>query len=91
MKYGARMTLWEALHGRGDLYMTLVREATTALLNYYNSSPPLYPLDLILQMNKALLGPPRQALRIALDFKKSSFGGGVGGGSTGACSFSPCS
>lgn len=36
-RYGADMTLWDGLQGRGDAYRTLLREATTSLLNSYNS------------------------------------------------------
>ena len=35
--YGGEKTLLEALHGRGDVYITLLKEATTALLNSYDS------------------------------------------------------
>ena len=35
--YGGEKTLLEALHGRGDVYITLLREATTTLLNSYDS------------------------------------------------------
>uniref|UniRef100_A0A0D9VB24 Uncharacterized protein n=1 Tax=Leersia perrieri TaxID=77586 RepID=A0A0D9VB24_9ORYZ len=63
-RYGPDMTLREALDGRGDMYRTLLREATAALLNaYYNepstSSSFLYPTtaSVIDHMNAALLSP----------------------------------
>ncbi|KAE8725593.1 putative Glycine-rich protein [Hibiscus syriacus] len=40
-QYGMDMSLRESLEGRGDPYKTLLREATTALLNSYNSSVPI--------------------------------------------------
>ncbi|EAY94022.1 hypothetical protein OsI_15800 [Oryza sativa Indica Group] len=38
-RYGPDMTLREALDGRGDIYRTLLREATAALLNAYYNAP----------------------------------------------------
>ena len=57
--YGGEMTLLEALHGRGDVYRTLFREATTALLDLYDSEIFLYPaISLISHMNRALSATP---------------------------------
>jgi len=87
-KYGTDMSLFEGLHGRGDTYRTLLREATTALLNSYNSVQFPYPsLTVINRMNWALLGSSQQALLMALRFKRANtgFSGRVG------CNFSPCS
>ena len=58
--YGGEMTLLEALHGRGDVYRTLLREATTALLNSH--------------MNRVLSTTPQQALEVALRFKRANSG-----------------
>jgi len=87
-KYGTNMTLMEGLHGKGDTYLTLLREATTALLNSYNSIQFPYPtLSVINYTNLALLGSSQQALMIALRFKRANAGvsGQVG------CNFAPCS
>ncbi|KAG5526775.1 hypothetical protein RHGRI_032889 [Rhododendron griersonianum] len=51
------MSLWKGLQGRGDPYRTLLREATTALLNSYNSVQfPFHPLSVIQDTNWALMG-----------------------------------
>lgn len=87
-KYGTDMSLLEGLHGRGDTYRTLLREATAALLNSYNSFLFPYPtLSVINRMNWALLGSPQQALMVALRFKRANTG--VYGHTT--CNFSSCS
>ncbi|XP_020587277.1 uncharacterized protein LOC110029362 [Phalaenopsis equestris] len=89
-KYGTDMSLWTALHGRGDVYRTLLREATAALLNSYNSLSFPYPtLSVISHMNSALLGSQREALMTALRFRRAN--SGVAGHSTVACNFTPCS
>uniref|UniRef100_A0A0E0CDQ6 Uncharacterized protein n=1 Tax=Oryza meridionalis TaxID=40149 RepID=A0A0E0CDQ6_9ORYZ len=63
-RYGPDMTLREALDGRGDMYRTLLREATAALLNAYYNAPGggsgfLYPTtaSVIDHINAALLTP----------------------------------
>jgi len=87
-KYGTDMSLLEGLHGRGDTYLTLLREATAALLNSYNSIQFPYPtLSVINHMNWALSGSSQQALVIALGFKRANTGvsGQVG------CNLNPCS
>uniref|UniRef100_A0A0E0HD04 Uncharacterized protein n=1 Tax=Oryza nivara TaxID=4536 RepID=A0A0E0HD04_ORYNI len=38
-RYGPDMTLREALDGRGDIYRTLLWEATAVLLNAYYNTP----------------------------------------------------
>ncbi|ONK71402.1 uncharacterized protein A4U43_C04F8180 [Asparagus officinalis] len=87
-KYGTDMSLMEGLHGRGDTYRTLLREATTSLLNSYNSIRFPYPtVSVIYRMNWALLGSPQQALMQALRFKRANTG--VSGQTT--CKFIPCS
>ncbi|XP_058098876.1 uncharacterized protein LOC131243502 [Magnolia sinica] len=86
MKYGTDMTLWEGLQGKGDVYRTLLREGTTALLNSYNSYQFAYPtLSVIAQMNQAMMGGPQQALKIALRFKRANHGS-----ANVRCNFSPC-
>ncbi|KAF6154829.1 hypothetical protein GIB67_033858 [Kingdonia uniflora] len=85
-KYGTDMTLRKGLQGRGDVYRTLLREATTALLNSYNSIHFGYPtLSVIGNMNAALMGSPRHALFMALRFKRANSGYG-----TVRCNFTPC-
>ncbi|XP_010268677.1 PREDICTED: uncharacterized protein LOC104605556 [Nelumbo nucifera] len=85
-KYGTEMTLWDGLQGRGQLYRTLLREATTALLNSYNSIRFTYDtLSVILHMNWALMGSPQQALQTALRFKRANSGFGRV-----PCDFTPC-
>jgi hypothetical protein len=55
--YGTDMTVREALDGRGEAYKTLLREATTALLNSYNSLGfPYNSVAVITYTNLALLG-----------------------------------
>ena len=84
--YGGEMTLLEALHGRGDVYRTLLREATTALLNSYDSEIFLYPaISVILHMNQALSTTPQQALEVVLRFKRANSGAG---GYSPVCNFS---
>ncbi|XP_031476938.1 uncharacterized protein LOC116248339 [Nymphaea colorata] len=74
-KYGTDMTLGQGLLGRGELYRTLLREATTALLNSYNSIQFEYPtLRVLWDMNQALQGTPRQAIRQALRFSRANAG-----------------
>ncbi|KAF8405384.1 hypothetical protein HHK36_010288 [Tetracentron sinense] len=85
-RYGTDMSLKEGLQGRGDLYMTLLREGTAALLNSYNSLQFVYPtLVVIERMNWALLGSPQQALLTALLFSRANSGfGNV------RCNLTPC-
>ncbi|KAJ4759830.1 Pollen Ole e 1 allergen and extensin family protein [Rhynchospora pubera] len=88
-RYGPDMTLWDGLQGRGDAYHTLLREATTSLLNSYNSLRFFYSsLRVIGDMNAALLGSTHQALRTALRFRRAN--SGVLGSDRLACNFSPC-
>lgn len=90
-KYGTRMTLWQGLHGKGDLYQTLLREGITALLNSYHSATFLYPtLTVISDMNLALLGSQRQALTMALRFRRAN-SGFVSGHNFITCNFNACS
>ncbi|XP_038974579.1 uncharacterized protein LOC120107531 [Phoenix dactylifera] len=89
-RYGMNMTLWEGLQGRGDLYRTLLREGTAALLNSYDSLSFFYPtLGVIDHMNRALLGSSRQALTTALRFRRANSGAYGPGNVT--CNFNPCS
>lgn len=76
-KYGPDMTLSQALQGRGEPYRTLLREATAALLNSYDSIQfPYHPGRIFVEMNFALLGSQRQALQTALGFMKANNGNG---------------
>lgn len=76
-KYGSDMTLSRALQGRGELYRTLLREATTALLNSYSSIRfPYHPGSVFLEMNFALAGSKRHALLTALRFMRANSGYG---------------
>ncbi|CAA7391368.1 unnamed protein product [Spirodela intermedia] len=88
-RYGTDMTLMEALRGRGDLYRTLLREAVTALLNSYRSLLFFYPTRIVIDhMNWALSASPRQALVVALRFKRANSGAAGYGGAR--CDFAPC-
>ncbi|OAY66375.1 hypothetical protein ACMD2_18636 [Ananas comosus] len=90
-RYGMDMTLWQGLQGRGDVYRTLLREATTSLLNSYNSLGFFYPtLSVIELTNLALLGSPQQALMTALRFRRAN-AGVAGRGTNATCNFTPCS
>ncbi|KAH6788012.1 Pollen Ole e 1 allergen and extensin family protein [Perilla frutescens var. hirtella] len=74
-RYGTEMTLGQGMLGRGDPYRTLLREATTALLNSYNSIHfPYHPLGVIAETNGALMGSTRRVLRTALTFMKANSG-----------------
>ncbi|KAL4187833.1 hypothetical protein AMTRI_Chr09g40780 [Amborella trichopoda] len=85
-KYGTDLPLYEALQGRGDLYRTLLREATTALLNSYNSLQFGYPtLTVVGNMNWALQASPQEALRQAMRFKRAN-----AGTPETPCRFTPC-
>ncbi|KAK6946393.1 hypothetical protein RJ641_013937 [Dillenia turbinata] len=85
-RYGTDMTLWDGLQGRGNLYRTLLREATTSLLNSYNSVRFAYSsLGVIGNMNTALMGSPREVLLTALRFRRANSGFGRV-----PCRFSPC-
>uniref|UniRef100_J3L8Q5 Uncharacterized protein n=1 Tax=Oryza brachyantha TaxID=4533 RepID=J3L8Q5_ORYBR len=80
-RYGSEMTLREALEGRGDMYRTLLREATAALLNAYYNAPAagfLYPTtaSVIDHMNGALLGSPERVLLEGARFRRANSGGG---------------
>lgn len=88
-RYGVELSLWEALHGRGDLYRTLLREATASLLNSYNTLGFLYPtLSVIDLMNRALVGSPQDSLTVALRFRMAN--SGAFGVETVGCNFTPC-
>ncbi|XAR59053.1 hypothetical protein NMG60_11014684 [Bertholletia excelsa] len=85
-KYGPDMTLGQAMQGRADPYRTLLREATTALLNSYNSMLfPYHPLGVIQNLNWALVGSTRQVFRTAIRFRRVNSGNGKVG-----CRFTPC-
>lgn len=75
-KYGTDLTLRGSMTGRADPYKTLLREATTALLNSYNSIEfPYHPLDVVQRLNYALIeGSTRQVLMTALVFLKANSG-----------------
>ncbi|XP_062217217.1 uncharacterized protein LOC133917333 [Phragmites australis] len=80
-RYGSELTLREALEGRGDMYRTLLREATAALLNaYYNApgGPFLYPTtaSVIDHMNGALLSSTQRVLIEGARFRRANAGGG---------------
>ncbi|KAL5725734.1 hypothetical protein ACHQM5_008850 [Ranunculus cassubicifolius] len=76
-RYGTDMNLWQGIQGRGDIYRTLLREATTALLNSYNSIQFRYPTLIVLeQLNWALMATPKDALLMALRFKRANSGYG---------------
>ncbi|KAK4437670.1 putative amidase [Sesamum alatum] len=86
-KYGTDMTLWQGMRGRGDPYRTLLREATTALLNSYNSVQfPYHPLGVIQHMNWALMGSTRHVLHTALSFMRANSGTGTNA----TCRFTSC-
>ncbi|KAK4800630.1 hypothetical protein SAY86_021117 [Trapa natans] len=77
--YGTDMTLSQALQGRGEAYRTLLREATAALLNSYNSIQfPYHPARVFLEMNSALEGSEQRVLRTALNFMRANSGNGKG-------------
>ncbi|KAL9414639.1 hypothetical protein AB3S75_042992 [Citrus x aurantiifolia] len=85
-RYGTDVTLWQGLQGRGDLYRTLLREATTALLNSYNSLQfPYNSVSVVTHMNYALMGSPRSALLTAFRFMRANSGSG-----NVTCKFTPC-
>ncbi|GLT86109.1 hypothetical protein SLE2022_042710 [Rubroshorea leprosula] len=85
-RYGTDITLWEGLHGRGDPYGTLLREATTALLNSYNSLEfPYHTLGVITDMNLALRGSTHSTLLTAWRFMSANSGFGRL-----PCKFTPC-
>ncbi|XP_052193734.1 uncharacterized protein LOC127802085 [Diospyros lotus] len=85
-RFGTDMTLWQGIQGRGDPYRTLLREATTALLNSYNSLQFGYhPLGVIQDMNLALMGSVRRVLFTALGFRRANSGYGRA-----PCRFNPC-
>ncbi|KAL4572891.1 hypothetical protein LXL04_019679 [Taraxacum kok-saghyz] len=87
-KYGNDITLRGSMEGRGDPYRTLLREATTALLNSYNSIQfPYHPFDVVQRVNYALVqGSTRQVLMTALQFLRANSGrpGNV------SCKFTTC-
>ncbi|KAH7833598.1 hypothetical protein Vadar_007989 [Vaccinium darrowii] len=85
-RYGTDMSLWKGMQGRGDPYRTLLREATTALLNSYNSVQfPFHPLGVIQDTNWALMGSTRHVLHTALHFMRANSGYGKVN-----CKFTPC-
>ncbi|KAL1205805.1 hypothetical protein V5N11_006535 [Cardamine amara subsp. amara] len=81
--YGTDMTVREALDGRGEPYKTLLREATTALLNSYNSLGfPYTSVSVITNTNLALLGNSQHdVLMTAIHFIKAN---------SGTCRFTIC-
>ncbi|CAM0153166.1 unnamed protein product [Urochloa decumbens] len=95
-RYGSELTLRDALEGRGDMYRTLLREATAALLNaYYNApgGPFLYPTtaSVIDHMNGALLSSTQRVLIEGARFRRANAGGGGPAGRTRLpCGFTPC-
>ncbi|CAN1140316.1 hypothetical protein LINPERPRIM_LOCUS24767 [Linum perenne] len=92
-RYGTEMTLLEALQGRGDPYRTLLREATTSLLNSYNSLHFRYdPVTVVTRTNSALMGSQRDALYAALRFIRANSGSPSAATASPAvtCRFSPC-
>ncbi|CAL1353152.1 unnamed protein product [Linum trigynum] len=85
-KYGNDLTLGQALLGRGDPYRTLLREATTSLLNSYNSLQFRYDaVNVVTRTNFALMGSERAVLLTALRFIRANSGAGGA-----ACRMSPC-
>ncbi|CAM8899313.1 unnamed protein product [Rhodiola kirilowii] len=85
-KYGTNISLWQSLHGRGDTYKTLLREATTAYLNAFNSLQfPYNAVSVVQRTNNALSGSPRVALLTALKFKRANSGYGKI-----PCKLTPC-
>lgn len=95
-RYGSELTLRDALEGRGDMYRTLLREATAALLNaYYNApgGPFLYPTtaSVIDHMNGALLSSAQRVLIEGARFRRANAGGGGPAGRTRLpCDLAPC-
>ncbi|CAL4890585.1 unnamed protein product [Urochloa decumbens] len=95
-RYGSELTLRDALEGRGNMYRTLLREATAALLNaYYNApgGPFLYPTtaSVIDHMNGALLSSTQRVLIEGARFRRANAGGGGPAGRTRLpCGFTPC-
>jgi hypothetical protein len=92
-RYGSEVTLREALDGRGDVYRTLLREATAALLNAYFNAPGgpfLYPTtaSVIDHMNGALLSSVQRVLIEGARFRRANTGGG--GRTKLSCDFKPC-
>ncbi|CAH8361494.1 unnamed protein product [Eruca vesicaria subsp. sativa] len=82
-RYGNDITVREALNGRGEAYKTLLREATTALLNSYNSLGfPYNSVAVITYTNMALLGTSQHdVLMTAIRFIKAN---------SGTCKFTVC-
>ncbi|KAF0897530.1 hypothetical protein E2562_038895 [Oryza meyeriana var. granulata] len=95
-RYGSEMTLREALEGRGDIYRTLLREATAALLNAYYNAPAaggfLYPTtaSVIDHMNGALLSSAQRVLLEGARFRRANSGGGTGRITKLPCDLTPC-
>ncbi|KAJ3679878.1 hypothetical protein LUZ60_016156 [Juncus effusus] len=91
-QYGPNMTLSNSLQGKGNVYSTLLREATASLLNSYHSHGFFYTsLGVIGDMNSALVGPTSQALNTAMKFRKAN--SGLDSGSDYKklpCNFTPC-
>ncbi|CAO2815567.1 unnamed protein product [Amaranthus hypochondriacus] len=73
-KYGTDLTLYASLEGRNDPYKTLLREATTALLNSWNSLRFAYFAPQVLHnFNAALMADSTPTvLRTALRFKRAN-------------------
>ncbi|KAL5708010.1 hypothetical protein ACHQM5_018851 [Ranunculus cassubicifolius] len=86
-RYGKHMTLLKGLQGKGEIYKTLLREAITALLNAYNN-PFVFPYfsdEVISQTSMALTLAPKEAVQLALAFKRANVGAGNFN-----CDFVPC-
>ncbi|GLJ50839.1 hypothetical protein SUGI_1082940 [Cryptomeria japonica] len=89
-RYGPNLTLWQGLIGRGDVYKTLLREATAALLNSYTTLNFQYnSVSVGMHMYWALhSASPQYALKQAFSFKKANMG--LGGKVKAKCMLKPC-
>ncbi|XP_072954981.1 uncharacterized protein [Typha angustifolia] len=89
-RYGIEITLWDGLHGRGEIYYTLLREGITSLLNSFNTITFSHStVSVIDYMNQALLDSPQQALVTALRFRRANLGNY--GPTNVSCNFIACS
>eukprot|EP00249_Psilotum_nudum_P001148 c13485_g1_i1 orf=395-1276(-) len=76
-KYGSDITLWQGLHGSGDINKVLLREAITASLNAFNSIHFYYsPVSVHVHFNQAIKGTDKDVVRWALAFKRANSGYG---------------
>ncbi|EAY97627.1 hypothetical protein OsI_19550 [Oryza sativa Indica Group] len=64
-RYGPDMTLREALDGRGDIYRTLLWEATAVLLNAYYNTPGVAAAAATALARRRRLAPPQRGSRRA--------------------------